>query len=721
MRQLGFCLRPLALAGTALAAPFAEADESVQLDPVQVTATRNGESRFSAAQPVTVLTSKEISERSPQVLTELLRGEAGVYFQQTGPGQGVAIVRGLKGGEVLHLVDGFRLNNSFFRTAPSQYIALVDPWNIAQLEVLRGAYGSLYGSDAMGGVIQLRTAENRFSGDAVQYKTDATLHFASADLAKVGRISHAVGNDTLSVSAGLTRSSYGSRRIGGLGQAADGRGRITLDTRVGPSGYNAGAYDLKTIWAFAADQELTFSAQYYGTEDLPRYNEVVPGFGRTAAVAESIYDNDRAFYHLRYRYSAPMALVDSLELHLGRQVINDDRFDLSNNLTTNTFESNRSTLDGFTAQAESHLGRAHKLSYGIELYQDKVKSSKTVVETGATTTTTVSGPNSPNSVKARFPDGAESDNYGVYVVDHWAMTPRLASDLGLRYSKSKSRLPKADRLAGGEVQGSDTTGSLGLRYAITPALAATFNIGSGFRAPNINDLGQTGRRSGSPPRITTANNNLKPEKLLSADTGLKWRSGGLTGEATVFYSDYKDRISLLPTGRSIPKGTEGCPSGANAPNCIEVQNVNIAEASYYGFEGALRYAFSPRLAARATLNYTHSEQQVSGATEPGNRTPPLNGQLSAEWSPIKRLVLEPSLWFNDSQTRLDATDRADNRINPTGSAGFAVINLRAAYTFSAAYRLQLFGENLLDKSYREHGSGIDGRGRGVGLTLEGHF
>ncbi len=220
----------VALAAAVFCLPALGAD-ATRLDPVQVTATRAAESAFNVAQPVTVLTAEDISEKTPQVMAELLRGQPGVYFQQTGAGQGMAIVRGLKGSEVLHLVDGFRLNNAFFRTAPSQYIALVDPYNISQLEVLRGPYATLYGSDAMGGVVQITTPEERFSTDTASYRTHVIGHYATADLAKVGRISHAIGNKMLSVSGGITTASYGNRDVGGKTQFADGRGNINFNSK----------------------------------------------------------------------------------------------------------------------------------------------------------------------------------------------------------------------------------------------------------------------------------------------------------------------------------------------------------------------------------------------------------------------------------------------------------------------------------------------------------
>lgn len=714
-----------ALAGAVMSCcTSALADATTQLDPVQVTATRAPASSFEVPQPVSVLTAQDIAGKTPQVMAELLRGQPGVFFQQTGAGQGMAIVRGLKGSEVLHLVDGFRLNNAFFRTAPSQYIALVDAYNISQLEVLRGPYATLYGSDAMGGVVQITTPEQRFTSEAPSFRTQVLGHYATADLAKVGRVAHAIGNKTLSVAGGITTASYGNRDVGGRAQFADGNGNINFNSRrAGPAEYTARSYDLKAIWAATAADEFTLSYQRYGVPSgFPRYNEVVPGSKPIVANSnparfESDYFNDRDFYHLRYRHTAPLAFVDSIELHLGRQIIEDDRYDRwMPNATTvrQQLEYNRSTLDGFTAALSSELG-AHTLRYGVELYQDKVDSRLLRQNnSGPYTASTASNPASFNS---RFPNGAESDNYGVYLADAFKATDRLLIDLGVRGNKTETTLPAApesDRISGFKPKSTDFSAQAGLRYAVTPQLAYVANAGRAYRAPNINDLAAVGTRSNS--RFTVSNASLEPETITSGDMGFKFSSRNAAAELIGFYSHYEDRIDLISS--AVPIGTGECPATETNP-CS--QNQNIQKASYYGLESMLRYRLLPTLTSYATLNYVRSEKKVKGVTSPGNRIPPVNGVVGLEWKPQPQLVLEPSVWMNGSQHRLDSVDMADNRIANGGTAGFAVVNLRAGWTPNDTYSLQLFGENLLDKSYREHGSGIDGRGRGVGATVSANF
>ncbi len=169
-------------------------EEPVVLEEIQVTAGREEESTFDVSTGVTVVGPKEVERRAPGVLPDLLRGEEGAFVQQTTPGQASPIIRGLVGSSVLHLVDGMRLNNAFFRNAPNQYLALVDAYNVERIEVVRGPASTLYGSDAMGGVVQVITPIPRFEG--VEWQLDGRVlgQFSSADLSGLARLSLEAGH-----------------------------------------------------------------------------------------------------------------------------------------------------------------------------------------------------------------------------------------------------------------------------------------------------------------------------------------------------------------------------------------------------------------------------------------------------------------------------------------------------------------------------------------------
>jgi outer membrane receptor for ferrienterochelin and colicin len=118
-------------------------------------ARRDPEDRFRSARSVSSVSGRHLTEHAPRTVPEAFHDTTGVFVQQTNHGGGSPIVRGMIGPQNLILVDGVRLNNSVYRTGPIQYLNLVDPLSLERMEVMRGPGSVLYGSDAMGGVIQL--------------------------------------------------------------------------------------------------------------------------------------------------------------------------------------------------------------------------------------------------------------------------------------------------------------------------------------------------------------------------------------------------------------------------------------------------------------------------------------------------------------------------------------------------------------------------------------
>ena len=129
------------------------------LDEVVVTGKRAPESSFKSDRSISTVDSKKLTEQNPRTTPEALWDAPGVFVQHTNMGGGSPILRGMVGPQVLILVDGVRFSNAVYRTGPVQYLNLIDPLSIDRIEVLRGPGSVLYGSDAMGGVIQVFTQE----------------------------------------------------------------------------------------------------------------------------------------------------------------------------------------------------------------------------------------------------------------------------------------------------------------------------------------------------------------------------------------------------------------------------------------------------------------------------------------------------------------------------------------------------------------------------------
>jgi outer membrane receptor protein involved in Fe transport len=660
-------------------------EEGRTLESVIVTATRIEQSMLDVAEAVSVIGAEDIERLAPELLAEMLRGVPGAFFQQTTPGQGIPIIRGLKGSQVLHLVDGMRLNNAFFRDAPNQYLGLVDAYAVERTEIIRGSAPSLYGADAMGGVVQVLTREPVLATE--EWSAEGRLYGAynSADSSLLGRAEATAGQAGSVLSGGVTWQDHGDRRTGG-------------GDEVRPSGYRSEAADLKFSSELGARGELMLSAQYLEQPSTPRADELVPGYGQTtpSSSINQFMPNAREFLHARYRLAGGTAWFSRFEAHLARQVITDDRLTQDYGASELTREFNESALDGLTFQFNSPWARAdgagRELVWGLEYYADEVTSSRFLQPLAG---------DPQLEVAARFPSGSTMDSAAAYASNHWSWD-RLALDAGLRYSRFEIWLPPTAELPATLLEPDDLTGDLHFGYELAPGMNLVTNVGRGFRPPNIFDLGTLGSRPGN--RFNVPNRDLQPETVWSYDLGLKLSSPRWQAEAFAWYADYRDKISSRLTGEVTPEGR------------LVVQSDNLNEAQLYGVESGLRYLAQERLEVYAVVNYTRGEEsEPAGPSTPADRIPPLNGRLGLVWDASERLRLEPYLDFAGPQDRLSPRDLEDPRINPQGTAGWGTLNLLLSWEATPQAHLGLNLQNLGDKNYREHGSGIDAAGRNLGL------
>ena len=364
-----------------------------------ITATREERALAEAPQAVSTVEQEDIARQTPGTLPDLLRGATGVFVQQTTPGQAAPIIRGLIGSSVLMLVDGMRLNSAFFRPAPNQYFALVDPYNVERLEIVREPGSTLYGSDAMGGVVQVFTPVPRFTTDQWQWRGRWLGQFGSADVSQVSRFSLAGGKKGVALSGGFTYQNRDDVRDGGrLGKQH-------------PSAFAVYAADGK-LFLEDERQDLLLNLQYVRQPKTPRFDELTPGFGQSQPSSAMFFfePNDRLFLHGRYRWQTPVSFLDAAQFNIAFQEINDDRRAREFASVQEDRERNRSRLTGVTLQMSSHWRDWMLLTYGGEVYLDEVASRRRQrdLETGQ------------NSRPAsRFADGSTMESFAFYVQERY--------------------------------------------------------------------------------------------------------------------------------------------------------------------------------------------------------------------------------------------------------------------------------------------------------------
>jgi outer membrane receptor protein involved in Fe transport len=428
----------------------------------------------------------------------------------------------------------------------------------------------------------------------------------------------------------------------------------------------------------------------------PRIDELVPGFGETEPSSSEFWfsPNDRVFAHIRHEREDWIWDAD-WRFDLGWQRIVDDRTSRDYQSTIRRYEENRSDLFGITASANRETDNGSWIA-GVEIYHDDVASRR--VEEDILT-------GSRQQVASRFPDGSTMDQaalYGNYLRD---IGDRHTLSGGLRYSVIVTELPQVGVVPGVSVDQDDVSADLGWVFDATDSLQVTANLGYGFRAPNVFDLGTLGERPGN--RFNIPNPDLESERITQFDVGLRHRGSRVDIDAAVFALHYIDRITSVSTGATTPDGRD------------ITQSRNVDNADIVGVEIGGVWRISDSLEGNAVLNYVRGEQSDEGGADvPGDRIPPVNGRIGLSYRFSESLELEPFAMFAAEQDRLSPRDVRDPRVDPDGTPGWITLNIRAVYDLNDAWRMTASVENLFDERYRVHGSGIDAPGRNLYVSVQ---
>jgi outer membrane receptor protein involved in Fe transport len=657
---------------------------------IQITGTRRGSEIAGVSTPVQVIAAEALSERTPEVLTDALREAPNVHVQATTVGQGSPYVRGLTGSAVLNLVDGMRLNHAIYRSSPNPYLALVDSHVARRVEILRGPASVLYGSDAMGGVIQVVTRKPEFHSAEWETRGGVDARFGSADLSRSVHADLAAGREGLGIGAGFSYLAAEDLRGGG-------------DTgRQHPAAYTMLGGDASVLWEPAPDHRTTLDFQMLRQPETPRYDELVDGFGQTEPSFDvwNYEPLERIFGHLQHRVEDLLpSYIDVLSFDVAVQQIRDDRRTRAHESAIENREHNRSRLLGFAGHGVSEPSSRLVLAWGAEAYFDEVSSTRRETDLAD---------GDSSAVPSRFPDGSQMNSYGAYANAQLDLAERFAITAGIRYSHVDTLIAATDVTTATHTHLNDVTGALGALCDLGAGFRLATNLSRGFRAPNVFDLGTLGPRPGN--RFNVPSESLDAEVIYTVDLGVKVSRPRFRGELFGFGSMYRDKIDSVFTGAVTSEGRD------------IVQSANVNRVWLTGAEARAEVDLREDFRIRGHVFWTWGEEEdANGNRQPADRIPPVQGLVGLRWTPLESLWLEAFTRFAGPQDRLSRRDIRDPRIDPRGTPGWATGNLRAGFAWGRHWSGTLGVENFTDASYREHGSGIQAPGVGVIATLQARY
>ncbi|MES2775058.1 MAG: TonB-dependent receptor [Bacteroidota bacterium] len=651
-------------------------DTTTNLNNVIVTATRKETKLLSVPYAVNSVSRKELDQYGYRTTPEALAGTTGVFIQKTNHGGGSPFVRGLTGNQTLLLIDGIRFNNATFRFGPNQYLNTVDAYTLSKIEVARGTGSVQYGSDAMGGVVQLFTKDPVFNSKNGFHAT-AIGKAATSDMEYTGRGELQYQSGKLAVMAGYTNRNFGDL-LGG-----DTTGKQS------PSGYMEQAFDAKLKWKVAGNATLVLAHQYVQQKDVPLYHRVkLENFAYYFFAPQQ-----RQMSYARLDIDGYNKWLHKISFTTSFQSSKEKRSYLRNGNANKFLEEDKVKTFGITGDVLSNITQNWTANSGIEYYHDKVNSMKLQ--------TTLANGNVAYQ-RGLYPNDATSGNFSVYSLHHikWK---RFDIEAGLRYNSFTIKIPDTAttilKLGDVTVKPSSVVANAALLYHISQQQSVYGSFSTGYRTPNIDDMGTLGLVDF---RWEIPAYSLKPEKTYNTELGYRFISRKLQASASFFYMHLADIITRVQVpGQQV--------AGYN------VYTKENSQVSYLrGLEASLDYRFSTFFSIRTGASYAYG--QNLSRSEPMRRIPPFNGRVLINYANNKWQAAIENL-FAGKQSRLAQGDKDDNRIPAGGTPGWNIVNLYGGYV-AEGWAVRIAAQNLFNNDYRTHGSGINGVGRSGWLSVQ---
>ena len=666
--------------------PFyaAAAEQITVLDEVVITATRLEERRFDVPTSVELITSEDLNRSSPATAAQPLAEIPGVSLSSAGYWNTIPTIRGLGGSRVLVLIDGDRENNLWAGRSP--ITPFIDVSNVERIEVVKGPASVLYGSDALGGVINIISKQPDFAkADKWSFLNHVESRYSSVDDGWSGLYSLAGGGYGLDFSLTVAARDADSYK--------DGHGDEVENSQFEGESF---AFKSRYFLDEAQNHDLSINIRSNNIDDM--------GVTKKQGARYSHFTKfDTDTYKLAY-HGRNLGWLNDLQLK--GWYVDQERIYAADipslespiyKLKGNEFET--SAL-GVSLQGQVDPGQNNSLVFGCEFVAEEADGDEYI---------TVKRNNNNSTAKELIfkpiPD-SERDHFGFFAQDKIYFGERITVLAGLRYDyfvadAEDAPFTTTSYNGNGNITGSQTTinhfssksddavtFNLGLLYVLNENFHLTCNFSSGFRAPDMFERYST--RSSS--YMIIGNPELDPEHSYNGDLGFKFNYQRLRGSVSGFYSQVTDYIDLVNNGNTF--------AGMDSRGYV-----NVTEAELYGADGSLEFDLLEKLTVYGNLAYVVGRDRNNH--DRLNTIPPLNGIFGARWH--DQLTNGLSYWFDFNGNCYAAQNHPAPGENET--PGYTFFNLHSGIKFDYGnfkdIALSVNVENLFDKTYRNHLNTMD--------------
>ncbi len=729
--------------------------KSEQLEEVFLSASKGKESVQRIAEQVAVFSIKDIQRSAPQTSADMLANIAGVRVQKSQLGGGSPILRGLEANRILLVVDGVRMNNAIYRKGHLQNAITVSPNQLERTEIIFGPSSVIYGSDALGGVIHYYTRMPRPSEQSkvnanflTRYSTineektvQAGVELQFKKMASYTSVAHSAFGD---LTMGSNRN-HGFDNWGLVTEYSNNTDDFYNDFPVVNSdpelqrntGYEQTDLLQKFIFKLSENTDLSLNLQYSFSSDVPRFDRLVERRDGALRFAEWYYGpQKRLLVSPQLKINPNKRWIKNGTITLGYQNIEESR--INRRFESLDRVSRTETVDVFSVNGDFAVPLSSDekriLSYGVELTHNEVASDP-LGERLLLNGNQIIGVQEQFPVQSRYADGGSSyTSIAAYVNYRQDISSKSTLNSGVRFTDTYLNATWIDQsiisLPDNDIYlaNSAFTATVGYVYKPTNDWRLNAVLSSGFRSPNIDDVGKVRERRGD---VTVPNIHLRPEYAYNAEIGLlkyfdeKSSFLGITAYYTLL-NNYILREDFILNGSStiLFEGEE-----ANV-----VANVNKGNAYVVGSTLKMKTRIGNYFEAMASATYTKG--RAYDTDEPLSSIPPLFGRAAFNFSKnrfemglnVRFSARKRAKDYNISEgiDRIELTPEiapgaTDLRDQFYGTPSWLTVNATSNYRLTRNLNLQVAIENIFDQHYIEFASALSAPGRNVSFAVQANF
>jgi len=678
---------------------------------------------------ISVISRADVQLYNPQTAADLLSINNAVFLQKSQLGGGSPMIRGFAANSVLLVVDGIRMNNAIYRSGNLQNVISLDPNIIEQSEVVYGPGSVVYGSDALGGVLDFHTQNPRLSTGKKPYLSlNAMTRLSSANNEKHGHFDLNLGFQKWAILSSISYSDYEDLRMGSKGHPSylrneyvsgiDGRDTILLSEDPSLqkfSGYSQINYTGKVRFMPKEKLNFTYAFHFSNTSDIPRYDRLILYDRDKLKYAQWYYGPQKWFMHsLNGNFEQKTIWYDNAKLTLAYQQYEESRHNRKLDEIDLSHRFEKLDIFSFNYDLNKNLGNSLSAFYGIEAVFNNVNST-------AKSEDIITGIDSPLST--RYPDGLNHYyTLAVYSMFKYNLNEKITLNAGLRYNyiylhsiiedNSFYNFPFEELL----LKNRALNGSLGFVFRPADNSQINVNLASGFRAPNLDDVAKI--FDSEPGGVVVPNDNLKPEYTYNIDLGwIKKFNETVDFEITGFYTYLEN---AMVRREYTLNGFNTIMYDREMSKVYAI--VNAKNANLYGISLNLGLRISSSFSLKTDFTYMKGEDNEGF---PLRHIPPYYGGLHMLF---EKAIIKTDLYalYNgeisnenlapEEQFKLHMYELDKNGM-PYSPSWYS-LNFKTSVQITNTLTLLGGVENILDHRYRPYSSGIVAPGRNLFFSIK---